>query len=71
MTNTNNYIDCAGDLHIGDNVLHIQRDGSIIISNVTAVVGSDVSNWRAEIVAKVRRLGFDPDWQHSRWVARH
>lgn len=68
---TTNYIDCAGDLHIGDNVLHIQHDGSITIANVTAVVGNDVSNWRAEIVAKVRRLGFDPDWQRARWVARH
>lgn len=70
MTNTN-YIECNGDLHIGDNVLHIQRDGSITIANVTAVVGSNVSNWRSEIVAKVRRLGFDPDWQHARWVVRH
>lgn len=70
MTNKN-YIDCAGDLHIGDNVLHIQRDGSISISNVTAVIGIDITNWRAEVVTKVRRLGFDPDWQCARWVARY
>lgn len=62
MTNKN-YIDCAGDLHIGDNVLHI-------LSNVTAVIGIDITNWRAEVVTKVRRLGFDPDWQHSRWIER-
>lgn len=69
MTNKN-YIDCAGDLHIGDNVLHIQRDGSISISDVTAVIGIDITNWRAGVVTKVRRLGFDPDWQHSRWIER-
>lgn len=63
MTNKN-YIDCAGDLHIGDNVLHIQRDGSI------SIIGIDITNWRAEVVTKVRRLGFDPDWQHSRWIER-
>lgn len=69
MTNKN-YIDCAGDLHIGDNILHLTCDGSISIANVTAVVGTDITNWRAEVVAKVRRLGFDPDWQHSRWIER-
>lgn len=66
-----NYIDFAGDLHIGDNVLHIQHDGSITISNIVANDCDDVSNWRAEVVAKVRRLGFEPDWQHSCWVVRH
>lgn len=65
-----NYIDSFGMLHIGHQALRLGQDGSITISNDVINDYDDVSNWRAEIVAKVRRLGFEPDWQHAIWMKR-
>lgn len=65
-----NYIDSFGMLHIDHQALRLSQDGSITISNDVINDYDDVSNWRAEIVAKVRRLGFEPDWQHAIWMKR-